>query len=210
MFTGIVAQTGQVLSADRAGTLELSVEAGAVGEGAAIGDSICVHGVCLTVSEATDGRLHFDVGAETLRRTTLGELRRGDRVNLEPALRVGDRLGGHFVSGHVDGVGTVSRSVELPGETRLRVDVAPELTDNMIMKGSVAVDGVSLTVAALERGAFEVSLIPHTLRATTLSECRTGVRVNVECDMIGRWVGRFLGADGRSGLTVEHLEEQGF
>lgn len=188
----------------------LSIEAGPVEREAAAGDSICVHGVCLTVTEAADERLRFDVGAETLRRTTLGDLRRGDTVNLEPALRVGDRLSGHFVSGHVDGVGTVRRRRELPGETRLAVDVSPELTDNMIVKGSVAVDGVSLTIAALERGAFEVSLIPYTLSGTTLSECRVGARVNVECDMLGRWVRRLLKGDEASQLTVEQMEQQGF
>ena len=154
------------------------------------------------------------MSAETLRLTTLGALREGSRVNLEPALQVNDRLGGHFVSGHVDGTGTIRGMERLPGEVRLEVDVPPNLTDMMIMKGSVAVDGVSLTIAALREGAFEVSLIPHTLGATTLQHKRSGERVNIECDMIGRWVRRLLGGesngDVRRGLSVQDLEEQGF
>ena len=125
-------------------------------------------------------------------------------------MRPTDRFGGHFVSGHVDGTGTVASLVALAGETRLKVNVPPELTALMVMKGSVAVDGVSLTVAALSEGAFEVSLIPHTLGATTLSDKKPGARVNVECDIIGKWVRRFMGGAQGGGLTLDRLEEEGY
>jgi riboflavin synthase len=214
MFTGIVREIGTVRAvAPRAEARLLVVEAPETRRDASEGDSICVDGACLTVTGLQGTALAFDVGAETLRLTTLGGLRQGDSVNVEPSLRLGDRLGGHFVSGHVDGVGTVSRMDQLPGEVRLRVDVEPALTDEMIMKGSVAVDGISLTIAALGRGSFEVSLIPHTLAVSTMGRKRPGDRVNVECDMIGRWVRRLLGGSGTRespALTVEQLEEQGF
>jgi len=215
MFTGIVQHVGTVRNvARRADACALSVDAGPVAEGAAAGDSICVDGACLTVTGASGPLLSFDVGAETLRRTTLGELHEGARVNLEPSLRVGDRLGGHFVSGHVDGVGVIRRKDELSGEVRLRVEVEPALSADMVMKGSVAVDGISLTVAGLERDAFEVSLVPYTLAVTTMGHKGPGDHVNVECDMIGRWVKRVLEGgtaqvQGRP-LSIPELEDQGF
>jgi riboflavin synthase len=136
-------------------------------------------------------------------------------VNVELAMQPTDRFGGHFVSGHVDGVGTIVGVSALPGETRMKVRVPPELASMMIMKGSVAVDGVSLTIAALEADAFEVSLIPHTMSVTTLERKRAGEPVNIECDMIGKWIRRFMRAeDGRGSsegaLTIKRLEEEGF
>jgi len=215
MFTGIVRQVGTVRRVGRAeAASRLTIEMGAMARDVALGDSVCVDGCCLTAVSVEPPLASFDVSAETLRLTTLGALREGARVNLEPALRVNDRLGGHFVSGHVDGTGTIRGVERLPGEVRLEVDVPPNLTDMMIMKGSVAVDGVSLTIAALRQNAFEVSLIPHTLGATTLQHKGSGERVNIECDMIGRWVKRLLGDAGaggaRPGLSMHDLEDQGF
>jgi riboflavin synthase len=219
MFTGIIQHVGTVAGVrpgqdSRRLTIDLGPLAGGPGaDGAALGDSIAVDGVCLTVAALDGPRAEMDVGAETLRRTTLGGLGTGSRVNLEPALRVGDRLGGHFVSGHVDGVGTINRLQEMPGEWRLEVAVEPELTDQMIMKGSVAVAGISLTIAALRPDAFEVSVIPHTLQETTLRDAQTGTPVNIECDMIGRWVRKHLGAaapGASSSLSIQDLEEGGF
>jgi len=214
MFTGIIQHVGTVRTVQRRGQARsLTIDCGELAGQVAVGDSVCVDGVCLTATDAQSPNVRFDVGAETLRLTTLGEANEGTPVNLELALRLGDRLGGHFVSGHVDGLGVVRRQAELPGEVRLAVEVPPALSDLMVMKGSVAVDGVSLTIAALERGAFEVSLIPHTLAQTALARKAPGTRVNVECDLIGRWVRRLLGRDGPSdapGLTIRELEEQGF
>ena len=214
MFTGIIQHVGSVRAVARRGQeRSLTIDCGDLAREVAVGDSICVDGTCLTATDVQPPDVRFDVGAETLRLTTLGQANEGTSVNLEPALRVGDRLGGHFVSGHVDGLGTVRRLAELPGEVRLAVEVPPALTDQMVMKGSVAVDGVSLTIATLERGVFEVSLVPHTLAQTTLLRRAPGARVNVECDLIGRWVRRLLGRDAPSeagDLTIRELEEQGF
>jgi len=216
MFTGLVARIGTVTAVrGGAGSSAIEVYLEELAERVAVGDSVLVDGACLTVTGVEGQKARFDVSAETLRLTTLGSLRPGDPVNVELAMRPTDRFGGHFVSGHVDGVGTVIEHVALPGETRIRVRVPVELASQMVMKGSVAVDGVSLTIAGLQRDSFEASLIPHTLAATTLAGKRAGARVNIECDMIGKWVARFMGgavADGaRSrGLTLESLEEDGF
>jgi riboflavin synthase len=215
MFTGIIRQIGTVRTVEqRPQARVLTIHAGPLASAAAAGDSICVDGVCLTTTRVGAGAISFDVSAETLRLTTLGELREGDEVNLEPSLRVGDQMGGHFVSGHVEGTGTIRRKEALAGEVRLTVEVEPGLSDQMVMKGSVAVDGISLTIAALATGRFEVSLIPFTLSATTIGRKGPGDRVNIECDMIGRYVRRLLGRDGAlsdgGSLTVKDLEEQGF
>jgi riboflavin synthase len=214
MFTGIIRHVGTVRTVRRrAQSCALSLEAGPVAAEVVVGDSVCVDGVCLTATKVDSSQVEFDVGAETLRLSTLGALREGDTLNLEPSLRVGDPLGGHFVSGHVDGVGTIRRKDELPGEVRLEVEVSPDLTDQMIMKGSVAVDGISLTIAALASGSFEVSLIPHTIAATTMQHKGPGDRVNIECDTIGRWVRRVVSgkpAEATGSLSIPHLEEQGF
>jgi riboflavin synthase len=214
MFTGIIQHIGTVVKT-RPGqdSRRLTIKLGPIAQEASLGDSIAVDGACLTVASLHPPQAEMDVSAETLRRTTLGGLGAGSRVNLEPALRAGDRLGGHFVSGHVDGVGTIRRLEQQPGEWRLEVAVEPELTDQMIIKGSVAVDGISLTIAALRRDAFEVSVIPHTLQETTLRDAQPGTAVNIECDMIGRWVRKqvdSMGAGRQSGLTMEDLQEGGF
>lgn len=215
MFTGIIQHVGTVRSVRRAvESRVLDVEAPELAPDVALGDSICVSGVCLTATRVNAGRMSFDVSSETLRLTTLGDLNEGSEVNLEPALRVGDRMGGHFVSGHVDGTGVILRRERRPGEERLEVEVPSDLTDLMIMKGSVAVDGISLTIAALRLGAFEVSLIPHTIASTTLRGKRAGDRVNIECDMIGRWVKRLVEGGGprpaAGVLDVSSLEGEGF
>ncbi|MHC4480829.1 MAG: riboflavin synthase [Planctomycetota bacterium] len=210
MFTGIIRQVGTVLAIRRQAELRaLIIETGLPDGELSVGDSVNVDGVCLTATAVGEGRAEFEVGAESLRLTTLGGLSQGSRVNIEPALRVGDPLGGHFVSGHVDGVGTIRAKRRLPGEVRLEVEVERRLSDQMIMKGSVAVDGISLTVASLAPGRFEVSLISHTLAATTLEQKGAGQEVNVECDMVGRWVKRLMATQGET-LTVEDLKEQGF
>jgi riboflavin synthase len=199
MFTGIVTQRGRVerveRRADGAARLVLSPEHAF--DGLADGASVAVDGVCLTVVSQDGGRLAFDVVPETLRRTTLGERGAGERVNLERALRVGDELGGHWVQGHVDGVGEVTSVERRGGDVRLAVTLPPALEGAAVAKGSVTLDGVSLTVGEVwragDREALSVYLIPHTLANTGLAERVSGTRVNVEADPLGRWVKRLLG-----------------
>jgi riboflavin synthase len=214
MFTGIIQHVGTVAAVRReAQSATLSVDVGPIAADAAVGDSICVRGACLTATGVNGTVVDFDVSTETMRLTTLGDLRQGTPVNLEPSLRIGDRLGGHFVSGHVDGVGTIRKLEERPGEVRLAVDVEPRLTADMILKGSVAVDGISLTIAALDEASFECSLIPETMRATAMQFHAAGARLNIECDMIGRWVRKLLDVQTGSAygdMSVDDLREQGW
>jgi len=189
MFTGIVRELGTVVSFDGS---RLVVAAAETATSAAVGDSVAVAGVCLTVVEAAEGQLAFDVVPETLARTALRRLEPGRRVNLEPSLRVGDRLGGHVVQGHVDDVGRV-RSVTPQGDgQRVWVDAPDAVVRYCIEKGSIAVDGVSLTVAAFDDDSFEVALIPHTLAVTTLGRLQPGDEVNLEADVLGKVVERLV------------------
>jgi riboflavin synthase len=193
MFTGIVRELGRVtgLAGGDAG-VRLTVEAPATASAVAIGDSVAVNGVCLTAVGATNGTLAFDAVPETLARTSLGSLEPGAAVNVEPALRAGDPMGGHVMQGHVDGVARV-RSVEPEGEgRRIWLDAPTDLLRYGVEKGSIAVDGVSLTIAALDDDGFAVALIPHTLAATTLGELAPGSRVNLEVDVLAKYVERLL------------------
>jgi riboflavin synthase len=191
MFTGIVEETGRVL---RRTDARLVVGAGVTLAGSQVGSSLAVNGVCLTAVELHGDSVGFDVGPETLARTALGDLSTGDEVNLERPMRLDGFVGGHLVLGHVDGVGIVGAVERDASETaRLRVEWQdPALAPLVILKGSVAVDGVSLTVAALEARAFEVMVIPHTLERTTLGGLKAGRRVNLEMDVIGKYVLRAL------------------
>jgi riboflavin synthase len=193
MFTGIVEAVGSVSGlVPRGALVRIAVEAPAVREGVRVGDSIAVNGVCLTVAELTSRGFAFDAVKETLERSALGDLVAGGRVNLERALRADGRLDGHFVQGHVDGTGRV-RALERAGDdVRLRVDCGPEVAEYLVPKGSVAIDGVSLTVVGARDTGFDVALIPHTLASTTLGERRPGDRVNLEADVLGKYVKRFL------------------
>ncbi len=198
MFTGIVERTG-VARGFRRGREVLVVEAPALGAVLKPGDSLAVDGACLTVAGVeAGGRFLFDLSKETREKTTLGSLRPGDRVNLETPLTLSTLVSGHLVTGHVDAVGTVSRVSARPPGKRLRVAFPPGLRPFLVPKGSVAVDGVSLTVAALEDDAFEVELIPATLAATTLGALRTGDGVNLECDMVGKYVYNWMSRPGPS------------
>jgi riboflavin synthase len=200
MFTGIVEEVGEVVSVERSPeTARLGVRAAVALEGSAIGASVAVNGVCLTVVERDAERLFFEVGPETLERTTLGSLAPGHRVNLERPLRFQGALGGHLVLGHVDGVGTVQRITRVESTARMTIALpGPDLAPLIIPQGSVAVDGVSLTVAALERLTFEVMVIPHTLAVTTFGTRVEGERVNIETDVIGKYVLRSLSLRGAS------------
>ncbi|WP_318750043.1 3,4-dihydroxy-2-butanone-4-phosphate synthase [Thermaerobacter composti] len=199
MFTGIVAGTGRCVAVRRVdGGVELEVEAPFL-DGARPGDSVAVNGVCLTVTAADGGRLTFTAVSETLRRTTLGDLRAGDVVNLEPALRWGEPVGGHLVHGHVDGTGTVRAVARHGGEVRMAVEAPEALVPFLAPKGSVAVDGVSLTVVSVEGNRFTVALIPHTLERTTLGRRRVGDRVNLEVDGLARYLMRWHAVSAGAG-----------
>ena len=188
MFTGIVVEVGEV----RSPAPRLRLRAPWLAATAAVGDSISVEGCCLTVVAVDGDDLRFDAVPETLRVTTLGTLAAGDRVNLEPALAVGDRMAGHWVQGHVDGVGEVT-GVERDGdEVAVTVAAPPEVLRTTVLKGSICVAGVSLTVTEVTDGSFSVALIPHTLAATTLGELAPGRRVNLEADVLGRYVERLM------------------
>lgn len=213
MFTGIIQRVAEVKKVSRrTDSARLVLDLGELAEEVAVGDSVAVNGACLTAARVATGEAEFDVGAETMKLTSLGELRSGSHANVELALRPDDRLGGHFVQGHVDGTGTVRDLRERPGEWRLKVGISAELAGQMVKKGSVAVDGISLTVAELLPTGFEVSVIPHTLESTTLSEKRAGDTVNIECDMIGKYVRRLLGGGEESGepLSIERLRREGY
>jgi riboflavin synthase len=197
MFTGLVADTGTVESLERNGDgMRLRVRTVLAGELAA-GDSVAVNGVCLTV-RAPDGEgFSADVMEETLRRSSLAPLAQGDGVNLELPLRAGDRLGGHMVQGHVDGTGTVESTCEDGFARVVRIAAAPELLRYVVEKGSIAVDGVSLTVAAIDDEGFEVSLIPETLERTTLGSAAPGRVVNLEVDVLAKYVEKAVRAGAR-------------
>lgn len=211
MFTGIVERTGTIAAIRTVtGGRHLRVDVGPMAGECAIGSSVCVSGVCLTVVQTAGTELAFDVITETLEKSTLGAKRAGDRVNLERSLRASDRFDGHFVQGHVDGrarVGRIEASarehvVWLRGESTFMTYIIP--------KGSVSIDGISLTIAAVEGGAFSVALIPTTLERTTLSLLRTGDEVNIETDIITRTiVHRLTQMSGSGGLTFEALREAG-
>jgi riboflavin synthase len=203
MFTGIVQDIGTLIERRSVhGDLQLRIRTQALNlHAVAIGDSICVHGVCLTVTELRDSVFAVDVSQETLSLTTIGEWQAGTRVNLEPALRVGDALGGHFVAGHIDGVAEI---VRVHDDARsMRIDVAPPalLRPYFARKGSVALDGVSLTVNEVGAERFGVNLIPHTQTATTLGALQSGSRVNLEIDPIARYLERWT-QDSRTSLQT--------
>lgn len=185
MFTGIVRELGRVEAVEQAEQgVRLRVQAPKTAAGVSAGDSVSVGGVCLTVAENSDGILVFDAVPETLRRSTLGRLEKGGKVNIEPALEAGDPVGGHFVQGHVDGVGRVRRVTD----EGLEIEAGPEILRYCVEKGSIAVEGVSLTIAALDDGAFTIALVPHTREVTTLGRVAEGDELNLEVDMLAKYV----------------------
>jgi riboflavin synthase len=191
VFTGIVRELGHVVSAERnGGGVRLRVEAAETAAGARLGDSIAVAGCCLTVTAVDDGAIEFDAVPETVARSNLGLLAPGSEVNLEPALRAGEPLGGHFVQGHVDGAGRVLTLSPEGDGARLRLGLEPSLLRYCIEKGSLTVDGVALTIAALRGDGVEVALVPFTLEHTTLSSLQPGSEVNVEVDLLAKYAER--------------------
>jgi len=194
MFTGIVQAVGEVRAVTpRGGDVEFVFAVGTLDlNGVAIGDSISVSGCCLTVTRLTDDSFAADASLETLQVTTLGRWRPGQRVNMERALRAGDALGGHYVTGHVDGVATVVSTAADARSVRMEFEVPAPLARYIARKGSIAVDGVSLTVNSVEGSRFEVNIIPHTLAVTTFGNLRSGERVNLEIDLFARYVERVM------------------
>ena len=198
MFTGIVREVGAVEAVDgQAGRTRIRIRAPETAARTGVGDSVSVNGVCLTAVEAADGALAFDAVPETLARSTLGRLGPGDRVNVEPALRAGEPLGGHIVQGHVDATGRVVALADGGDGKRLVVELPRELERLCAEKGSITVEGVSLTIAAVAPGRVEIAVVPHTLAATTLDELEPGDAVNVEADVLAKHVDRLLAARGR-------------
>lgn len=193
MFTGIVEGVGTLtaLEARDDGAL-LTLEAGSVGEGVRIGDSVALDGCCLTVVRIDGSRLCFEAVAETLARTSIGARKVGERLNLERALPASGRLDGHIVQGHVDGTGRVQELERHGDDVRMTIVCDAELAELLVPKGSVAIDGVSLTVLDPQAGAFSVALIPHTLAVTTLADRQPGDRVNLEADVVGKYVRHYL------------------
>jgi riboflavin synthase len=213
MFTGIVEGVGKVMQTQRRGSLLLlSISAPAALTDMAVGDSICVNGACLTISALEHGSFQADCSPETLERTTVGFLRPRDEVNLERALRMTDRLGGHLVTGHVDATGSVVEVSRGSGSLEMTIAVPREIVFYFVEKGSVAVDGVSLTVSGWRGDTFAVAIIPYTAEHTTLGKKRVGDHVNIEVDIIGKYVKRFLekGAGGSGGIDERFLAEHGF
>jgi riboflavin synthase len=193
VFTGIIEAVGTITSLEPRGeVVVVEVEAGRASGGVRIGDSVAVNGCCLTVTAIADERLSFEAVKETLEKTSLGDQREGARVNLERAMRADGRLDGHIVQGHVDGTGRVRVFERRGDDVRLEVACGPEIARYLVPKGSVAIDGVSLTVVSTSDDAFDVALIPHTLAETNLGDRASGHRVNLEADVLGKYVVRYL------------------
>lgn len=208
MFTGLIQDVGVVREVRRGEPLRLFVETGF--QGLALGESVATNGVCLTVVAASGGRFTVEASGETLAKTTLGGWSPGTKVNLERAVAMGDRLGGHLVLGHVDGPGQVCAMRPQGGGLWVEVEAPPTVVPFLLEKGSIAVDGVSLTINAIAGPRFQLQLIPETLARTTLGALASGTRVNLEADIIGKYVARLLGAEGRLGVSRELLESAGF
>jgi len=215
MFTGIVEEIGRIESVvKKTDGMVLSLKAPVLFPQLDLGDSLAVNGACLTVTrKATPYLLFFDVSTETLSRTQLGDLHTGDPVNLEPALTLSKPLGGHLVSGHIDGPTILSKITPVGEMVEMTFEVSPSLVELMIEKGSVALDGISLTIASMGKTSFTVAVIPHTLTHTTLGIKKVGDKLNLETDMIGKYVKRFLskpGTGNSKALSKAFLAEHGF
>ena len=213
MFTGLVEQVCTIKSVRRsAGVMELAVDLGKLADESKIGDSIAVNGTCLTVGGQRGNLATFDVSGETLAKSNLGRLTAGSKVNVELAMKVGERFGGHIVQGHVDGVATI-KAIDKHGQfADIRFAAETELLDQMVVKGSVAVDGISLTIASMDGNSFSVAIIPETLKKTTLGEAKIGDVVNIETDIFVKIIKKQLEKILPQGqtLTVERLKQLGF
>ena len=215
MFTGLIETVCTVKSVSRSsGTdqMHLTVDLGKLADETKIGDSIAINGVCLTIAKLRGNLATFDISGETLTKSTLGKLRPASSVNAELAIKAADRFGGHFVSGHIDGLGTI-KAIKRQGQfANMKFEAGPELLDQMVVKGSVAVDGISLTIASMDKNSFSAALIPQTLEKTTLGRAKIGDSVNIETDIIIKTVKKQLEKilPQKERLTVEKLKQLGF
>lgn len=211
MFTGIIAAVGQLKSLQSVGgDIRLHIDSAKLDlNDVKLGDSIAVNGVCLTVVEMASRSLQFDVSQETLQRTSLGQLKTGSEANLEKALAVGDRLGGHMVSGHVDGLGEVLSKTASARSWQYKIKVPAELERYIAEKGSITIDGVSLTVNGVFDGGFDINIIPHTLEETIIKHYQTGTKVNLEVDLIARYLERLL-PQTDSKISRDFLTQHGY
>lgn len=217
MFTGIVEEIGTVRGIQKSQeAMELIITANKILEDINLGDSISINGVCLTVTRYTNQEAHFDVMPETYKATNLHQLQRGSQVNLERAMASGGRFGGHMVSGHIDGVGKIVEKKTESNAVYYKIELPKDLLAYFVFKGSVGVDGTSLTVFGVDDSSITISLIPHTVDHTVLGPKKVGDAVNIECDMIGKYVANFLTkqfsneSQGSSGISKSFLQENGF
>lgn len=210
MFTGIIEEIG-IIKNITMGTksCRLHIGGNVICDDLKLGDSVAVNGVCLTVAKITNDTFEADVMAETMRRSGLGNLKRGVCVNLERAMLLNGRFGGHVVSGHIDGMGTIINKVTEDNAVLFTVSANSDITKYIVFKGSVALDGISLTVANVTNDKFTVSIIPHTAKETTLLDKNIGDKINIECDVIGKYIEKFM-SKNKSGITLEFLKENGF
>ena len=212
MFTGLIIEMGEITSVKmRSGGAVLSLKAQEAASSAKLGDSIAANGVCLTVIEKNADMLFFDLSDETLRSTNLGRLKRGDRVNLEASLSPDSKIGGHFVTGHVDAVGTMRSKADTGDMLKIEISAPAKVMNFIVEKGSVAVDGISLTVVDVLNDGFTVVIIPHTAKLTTIGFKSTGDTVNIEADILGKYVAKFLNKDrGKDSGLMNTLMSEGY
>ncbi|UQZ46532.1 riboflavin synthase subunit alpha [Bacillus sp. PK3-037] len=215
MFTGIIEETGTIESMKKAGpSMALTIKCSKILDDVHLGDSIAVNGICLTVTDFTKSHFTVDVMPETVKATSLNDLSKGSKVNLERAMAANGRFGGHFVSGHVDGTAEITRIEEKSNAVYYDLKMDPSLTKTLVLKGSITVDGVSLTIFGLTDDTVTISLIPHTISETIFSEKMIGSKVNIECDMIGKYMYRFLHKANenrnKQTITKAFLSENGF
>ncbi|SDL07245.1 riboflavin synthase [Natronincola ferrireducens] len=215
MFTGIIEEIGRIKGIHKSGTgASIVIEGHRVLEDVKLGDSIATNGVCLTVNHFDTSSFRVDVMAETMRRSNLKNLKTGSLVNLERAVAVGDRLGGHIVSGHIDDVGIITHYEKEDNAVWVTVSTSPELLKYIVLKGSITIDGVSLTVAHVEEASFKVSIIPHTRDETTLINKGVGELVNLECDMVAKYIEKLMlftkGKEEKKDISMDFLAEHGF
>jgi riboflavin synthase len=211
LFTGIVEEIGTVKSLTGSTVRRLVVESSKAINDVSVGDSVAVNGVCLTVTSIGANELSFDAVPETINRSTLKDAGHGSRVNLEASLQVGKMLGGHIVQGHVDGIGRIESINRMADSVVIRISAPPEIMRYVVEKGSIAIDGISLTIASEDEHGFTISIIPHTLEVTTLGLKKPGGSVNLEADIIGKYVEKFVNARrGSSGVTEDLLRQAGF
>jgi riboflavin synthase len=198
MFTGIIEGTGIVKSvakiknANRTADKRIEIDLGKLSKGLQVGDSVNVNGTCLTAIRILKTLAYFEVVKETTRRTSFGLLKVGDRVNLERSLRINDRIEGHIVLGHIDGVGKIEDIVKIPSETKIWISVNKQIANSLVPKGSIALDGISFTIVDVSKTAFSIALVPHTLAVTTIKNKRKGDKVNIEVDILSKYVAKLL------------------